>query len=57
MLVASWKYFFTWNTQNIIWEKFKSLEYLLNMSLPFVNILYLIKMFSFYLSLFRFPFS
>ena len=35
MLVASWKYFFTWNTQNIIWEKFKSLEYLLNMSPSF----------------------
>ena len=35
ILIAFWKYFLTWHTQNIIWEKFKLLEYLLNTSPSF----------------------
>ena len=69
ILFAFWKYFFTWNTQNITWEKCKFLEYLLNI-FPSFHAHFVLNqdheliffsswkkyMFFFYLSLFHFLF-
>ena len=70
ILIAFWKYFSCDTTQNIIWEKFKFLEYLISMSPSFHEHFVLNQdhdliffcswkkyIFSFCLSLFHFPFS